>query len=451
MRVVVVGAGDIGLQLCKRLAQDRHDIHLIEADRDKVLRAGEQLDAFVVEGNGASLANLRQAGVEQAAVLAAVTDNDEVNLMACRLAKKLGVATTIARVRSDEITRDDFVLSPAELGTDTIIHPEREAADAVMRLLHRSNAICALEFEGGKIQMLGLPLERRSALLNVPLAELIERHNHPPMRIVAIDRNHHTLVPTGSDQLLNGDHVFAICDPAYVSQFVELTGNTPTPVRNVMILGGGMVGRFIAQDVIDRHIRPHANVKIIEGNQRRAQKIADDLSQALVIHGDGTDLDLLRSEGLAEMDAFVAVTGDDERNIITSLLAKQLHVPRVIAMVNKVEYFDVTPDLGLDALVSKQLLTVNAVQRAINRRDVASIASVPGLDAHITEYIAQRRARITRRPLSKINFPSGAIVGAVMKNGHMEIPSGETQIEAGDRAVVFALPHAAQEVERLFH
>ena len=451
MRVVVVGAGDIGLQLSKRLGHEQHDIHLIEADRDKVLRASEQLDAFVVEGNGASLANLREAGIEQAAVLAAVTDNDEVNLMACRLAKKIGVETTIARVRSDEFTRPDFILSPRELGTDTIIHPERETADAVVRLLHRSNATCAVEFEGGKIQMLGLPLERSSALLNVPLAELLERHNHPPMRIVAIERNHHTLVPGGGDQLLNGDQVFVVCDPDYIPTFVELTGNKPLPMRNVMILGGGMIGRFIAQDVGDRHIKPHANVKIIEGDQRRAQRIADDIPHALVIHGDGTDLDLLRSEGLNEMDAFVAVTGDDERNIITSLLAKQLHVPRVIAMVNKVEYFDVTPDLGLDALVSKQLLTVNAVQRTISRRDVASIASVPGLNASVTEYIAQRRSRITRRPLSKINFPADAIVGAVMKNGHMEIPSGDTQIEAGDRAVVFALSHAAQEAERLFH
>ncbi len=451
MRVVVVGAGDIGLQLSKRLAHEQHDLTLIEADRAKVLRAGEQLDAFVVEGNGASYANLREAGVEQADVLAAMTNNDEVNLMACRLAKKMGVETTIARVRSDEITRRDFILTPQELGTDTIIHPEREAADAVVRLLQRANATCAVEFEGGKIQMLGLPLARRSPLLYVPLAELGTRYHNPPMRIVAIERNHQTIVPGGDDQLRYGDQVFAVCDPDYLSEFVELTGNTPTTVRNVMILGGGMIGRFIAQDLLNQPAGPRVNIKIIEGDQQRAQKIADDIPRALVIHGDGTDLDLLRSEGMAEMDAFVAVTGDDERNIITSLLAKQLHVPRAIAMVNKVEYFDVTPNLGLDALVSKQLLTVNAVQRTIYRNDVASIASVPGLDAHITEYIAQRRSRITRRPLSKINFPRDAIVGAVMKDGHMEIPRGDTQIEAGDRAVVFALPHAAQEAERLFH
>ncbi len=445
MNILIIGAGDIGFQLAKRLSTEKHDIVMIELDPQKVMRASEQLDAFVIEGSGASYGVLQQANLNKIEIVAAMTDHDEVNLMACRLAKKAGVPTTIARVRNSEFTKPDFILTPQELGTDLIIHPEKETAEAVVQLIHQACATYAVELEQGKIQVLGVVLEKNSPLLNIPLADLGRRYGHPLLRIVAIDRNHKTLIPRGHDQLVSGDQVFVVCDHDYTSKFIALTGKKDTRVRNVMILGGGLIGRFIATN-----LAKEANVKIIEGNEKRAQRIAETLPHTLIIHGDGTDFDLLHSEGLTDMDAFVAVTGDDENNIITTLLARKLNIPRVIALVNKVEYLSVTPTIGVDAVVSKQLLTVNAVQRFVRQQQVASIVSLPGVDAQIIEYIAHERSRITCQVLKDIRFPRHALVGAVLREEKLIIPHGDTQIQPKDKVVVFTLPQDVHKLDRLF-
>ena len=445
MRILIIGAGDVGFQLARRLSRDRHDITMIEMNPQKVKRASEQLDAFVIEGNAASYRTLQTANLERIDTVAAMTDNDDANLMACRLAKKAGVRTTIARVRNPELTNPDFILTPEELGVDHIIHPEKEAADAVVRLLHQSSATYVVEFESGRIQLLGLRVERDSALLHTPLAELSRRQGNPPLRIVAINRNHRTVIPRGDDVLAPGDQVFVVCDPGYAATFLALAGKSDLHIGHIMVLGGGLIGQFVAAAMAR-----DAKVKIIEGREDRAEKVAELLPHALVIHGDGTDFDLLSSEGLAEMDAFVAVTGDDEKNIITTLLARHSNVPRAIALVNKVEYLPITPRIGMDAVVSKQLLTVNAVQHFIQHQQVASIASLPGINAQLIEYIAKDGCRITQRPLRDVRFPPNAIVGAILHENHVVIPTGDTRIQPGDKTVIFSLPEAVAELDKLF-
>jgi trk system potassium uptake protein TrkA len=443
MRILVVGAGDIGFHLCRRLAFEQHDLTLIDQDAKKVQRAREQLDAIVIEGSGSSLARLRQAGVEHMHLMAALTDNDEVNLIACRIAKKAGVPITIARVRNREFTQPDFLLSSEELGTDFIIHPESETAKAVVQLIHQASATYAFEFESGKIQVLGVRLEQSSPLVHTPLVRL-NSYCSEHMRIVAIERNHETLIPDGETVLQPGDQIFAVCDHHYLSDFWELAGKEKRSVSNIMILGGGLVGRAIAQE-----LEAEAHIKIIEANEETARCAAEELPNALVIHGDGTDLDLLKEEGLEDMDAFVAVTGDDEKNIISTLLARQVQVPRAIALVNRVEHMPIIPTIGLDTVVSKQLLTVNAVQHLIQSQ-IADIATPPGMDAQLIEFIAGARSKITRRPLRDVGFPPNAIVGAIMRDDEVIIPHGGTCIEPGDKTVVFTLPQAVQRVEKLF-
>lgn len=445
MRMLIVGAGDIGFQLAKRLSGDRHDITMIEADPEKVARASEQLDAFVVEGNGASYRLLKQLDIEKVGIVAAMTDRDEVNLMACRLAKKSGVPTTIARVRHPQFTTPDFILSSEDLGTDLILHPEKETADAVVRLIRRANTNYAVDFEGGRIELLGLRMTHESPLLHVPLRYLSEETDNLHLRIVAINRNYKTIIPSGRDTLVPGDQVFVVCDHEYSDKFVPLTGQKDRPIKNVMIVGGGLIGRFIAMN-----LEGEANVKIIEKNLNRASHLADILPHTLIIHGDGTDFDLLEQEGLDEMDAFVAVTGDDESNIITTLVAQHSTVSRSIALVNKAAYVSVSPKLGLDAIVSKQSLTVNAVQRYIQQQEVASIAGLPGVDAITIEYIVSDNCRIIRRPLRDIKFPKNALVGAVMHGDEVIVPHGDTQIQPGDKVVVFALPEALGALNQLF-
>lgn len=445
MNILIVGAGDVGFQLSKRLSQQKHNITMIEKDPQKVIRASEQLDAFVIQGSGSSLKVLQKANIDQIDIFAAMSDSDEANLMACRLAKKAGVPTTIARVRNPEFTAPDFILSPQELGTDLMIHPEKEVAEAVVRLIRRSSATYALEFEKGRIQVLGLRLARNAPLLHQSLIELNQRYDDLPLRVVAINRNYKTLIPKGHDVLKPDDQVFVVCDPSYSSTFITLAGHKETPLKDVMILGGGLVGQFIANSLKDQ-----ANIKIIEGDERKANQVAQQLPHTLVIHGDGTDFDLLNNEGLLDMDAFVAVTGNDQNNIITTLLAQHSNVPRSIALVNQVEYLSIMQKIGIDAVVSKQLLTVNAVQRFIQHQQIASIASLPGINAQVIEYIATQGSEITRHPLKDINFPRDAIVGAILHEDDYIIPHGDTQIEPGDKTVIFALPHAINQLDQLF-
>jgi trk system potassium uptake protein TrkA len=445
MHILIIGAGDIGFQLAKRLSHQKHDITMIEADQQKVMRASEQLDALVVTGNGGSYRVLQEAELDRAEIVAAMTDRDEVNLMACRLAKRSGVPTTIARVRHPQFTSEDFILSKDELGTDLIIHPEKETADAVLQLIHQSSATYAVELEDGKIDVLGVRLGQNSPLLNTPLMDLSKKYGDPPMRIVAIERSFKTLIPKGDDKLEYGDEVFVVCDHDYTPEFIANTGRTVTPIKDVMVLGGGLIGQFVAVS-----LGQNVNVKIIESDLERAQKLADMLPRTLIIHGDGTDFDLLESEGLGEMDAFVAVTGNDEINIITTLLAQHSNVPRAIALVNNAEYIPILPKIGVDAVVSKQSLTVNTVQRYIQQQQVASIANIPSGNAQMIEFITQEGCEITHHFLKDFKFPQDAIVGGVLRNNELIIPKGDTKIQTGDRVVVFTLPEALSAVEKLF-
>lgn len=445
MQILIVGAGDVGFELGRRLTQNGHDITVIESDPQKSKRVAEQLDVMVVEGNGGSWHTLRDANVDRVDILAAVTDQDEVNIAACRMGKKMGAQTTIARVRNTEYTQEDFVFSSEELGVDQFIHPEKEAADAIVRLTRRSSADYAVEFDGGKIQLLGLHVEAGSPLLYRPLMEIGVEQAYPPFRIVAINRNHDTLIPKGTDRLMPNDQVFVVCEPTYAHEFMELAGKPDRHLSDIMVMGGGMIGSFIAQS-----LAKEANVKVVESKLERCERLAERLPRTLVIHGDGTDLELLESEDLEEMDAFIAVTGDDERNIIATLLARHASVPRSITLVNRVGYLPIMPKIGLDTVVSKQLLTVNAVQHYIQHQDVAAVASVPGIEAQLIEYIAKDGCHMTRKCLRDIRFPHNAIVGAILHDDHMVVPDGDTQIEQGDRTVVFALPQAIGELDHLF-
>jgi trk system potassium uptake protein TrkA len=426
MNVLIIGAGDIGFQIAKRLSHEKHNITMIEQDELKVKRASEQLDAMIIEGHGTHYNVLKQAKFEKADVVAAMTNHEAVNLFACKLAKKAGVPSTIARVRNPELTSPDYALSLEELGADLLIHPEKETAAAVARLVHQSTATHVIEFAEGKLQVLGVRLELGSVLLRIPLTELSRRFGNPPMRVVAIKRNQQTLVPKGDDRLLPGDQVFVICDPEYIPKFISKTGHTDTHIEDVMILGGGLIGQFVASSLSkDMHI------KIVENNEDKSAEIAKKLPRTLVIHGDGTDIDLLATEGIVDMDAFV-------------------RIPRTIALVNKVDYLPLTPTIGMDAVVSKQLLTANAVEHFIQHQEVATLASLPGIDARFIEFIAKEGDKITIKPLKDIRFPKDAIVGAVMHGDQLIIPRGETKIAPGDKVVVFSQPRAMDDVEKLF-
>ncbi|MFW6276266.1 MAG: NAD-binding protein, partial [Bacteroidota bacterium] len=247
MEIVIIGAGNIGFQLAKRLSHDKHNITIIESSSDRVRYAREHLDAFVIDGSGTSYARLKEARVQNADVFAALTSNDEINLIACRLAKKLGVGTTIARIRNEEFMSSDSVLSREELGTDFLIQPEREAAGAIVRLIRQSNATDIIEFDKGRIQFIGIRLDRNCPVLHTPLIELGKRYENPPLRVVALSRRGFTIIPRGEDELRHGDQIFIITDPGYIDEALNFFGKTRKIIENILITGGGQIGRFVAQ------------------------------------------------------------------------------------------------------------------------------------------------------------------------------------------------------------
>ncbi|MFC2164580.1 Trk system potassium transporter TrkA [Acidobacteriota bacterium] len=445
MNILIIGAGEVGFHLTKRLSAEKHNITILEIDPAVAHRADEQLDARVVIGSGSSFEDLKRAQIEEADVFAALSNVDEVNLLAGRYAKKLNIPQIIARVRNPEYIEPNFILTKEEIGIDLLIHPEKETANAIIRLIKQSSATDIVEFAEGKIQLMGIRLEADSPILQKTLQEIWHENSNLAARIVAIKRREHTIIPGGNDILVSRDQIFIVCDKELIPTIIRITGKEDVTIQNIMILGGGLIGRYVAREMEDT-----MNVKIIETRSEKSEEIADILPKTLVIHGDGTDMDLLALEGIMDMDAFIAVTGDDEDNIISTLMARHLRVPRTIALVNKTEYLPITPTIGMDAVVSKQLLTVNAILRFIQKSTFERIATIPGIEAEIIEIIPQPNSKITRKPLNNIHFPKYAMVGAVQRQNEVIIPAGNTRIQEGDRVVIFTLPKAMLEVEKLF-
>jgi trk system potassium uptake protein TrkA len=440
-----LGAGEVGYNLAKLLSYEKHDIVIIEPNAGRAKRARENIDIQVFEGTGSSPDDLKEANIEKADMVVAVSNNDEVNLIACLIAGKFNVPTKIARVKNREFTREDCVMNAKSLGIDLIIHPESEVAKAVVNLLRLTAATDILEFADGKILLLGIQLDKNCELLGKSLMEVAGSVENLTFRTVAILRRDRTIIPRGADIFMNNDRVYVMTQRENLPDVLKMAGKENVKMENVMILGGGQTGTEIAAQLEDS-----INVKIIESNTDKTHVLADRLQKSLVIRGDGRDINLLALEGIIDMDAFISVTGDDETNIISCLVAKHLEVPRIISLINKTDYTPIIPTIGIDAYISKQIVTVDQILKFIRRGSIVSVASIPGLAAEVIEYFTNENSKITRKPVSEIHFPKGALLGAVVRGEDFFIPVGDSQLEAGDKVVVFAMPTAIKEVEKLF-
>ncbi|MCH8954614.1 Trk system potassium transporter TrkA [candidate division KSB1 bacterium] len=447
MRIIIIGGGEVGFHLAKIFSKEGHQIVMIEPDREKISRVEESLDIMAVQGSGSSVETLVEAGIKDAKLVIAVSAIDEVNIIACMLAEKFGVPQKIARVRNQEFTNPNAVLTPKQLGIDMIINPELETAHEIFWLIRRSAATDVIEFANGSIQLVGLRLDSKAKIISRQFKEVSLSLPELTFRTVAIFRNGRTIIPTGEDYFISGDQIFVVSKTESVPDLLELCGKTDDRIENIMILGGGKVGRLLAKELEkDKNM----NIRLVETSRSKSQIIAEQLEHTLVIQGDGTDVDLLASEGIADMDAFVAVTDDEELNIITSLLTKHLGVRRTITMVSNADYLPLINSIGLDVAVDKGLITANAIARFIHRGEVVSVATLRGIDAEAIELVAQKGAKITKRTLRDTKFPDGAIVGAVTRDGEVFVPVGDSSIEANDKVVIFALPKAVANVEKMF-
>ncbi len=446
MNVLVVGAGEVGFHLAQRLSEENQDVVLIESDPERADFAAQQLDVMTVVGNGASLSVLEEAGVKGAAMLLAVTSRDEVNLIACLAAKRLGVQFTIARISNPEYYKRGSVLSREQMGIDLMINPERECAWETFQLLRSAAATDVAQFADGRMQLLGLQVRPGAPVAGKSLATLGRELAHRHYVTAAIVRDGVTTIPTGESVILEGDQLYMLAPTSEIHDIPPMAGHERFHLGRVMIGGGSVEGEYLAEVLEDHNVE----VTILDRDRRRCLQLAEKLPKSLVLHGDVTDLELLEMEGVSGLDGFVSATHNDETNLLSSLLAKTAGARKVVSLIHKFEYLSLVHRVGLDASVSPRMATVNAILRYVRRGRVMTVASLSGIDAEAIEFRVDEDSHVVGKSLKELHFPKGGLVGTILRGDEIIVPRGDDVFQTGDEVIVFALPGAISEIEALF-
>lgn len=445
MRIIIAGAGDVGFHLAKLLAYENQDIVLIDTDSDKLKYIANQLDVATIQGSATSYSVLEDAGIHKADLLISATSIEETNLTVAIIGKHLGARRTVARISNVEYLLQRDKLDLARLGIDEIISPASLAAKEIQRLLKDSALTDTFDFDKGMLSLVGVRIDEHCALHGKSMVDLADLNPDQNFVTVAILRNNQTLIPYGQSRFETGDHAYFITQPEGVNRILELSGQVKVEIKNVMILGGSKVG----QNAI-RRLNQRYNVKVVEKDKDRCFELADQFPDALVINGDGRDVDLLKSEGLQDMDAFVALTGNSETNIISCLVAKNHGVKKTISLVENMDYIHLSQSIGVDTMINKKLIAANFIFRYIRKGSVLSITSIHGVDAEILEFEVKPTSKIVDQELQEVDFPHTAIIGGVIRNGRGYTAMGDFIFQAKDRVVVLAMPECIHKVEAFF-
>ncbi len=443
MKIVIIGAGEVGYHIAKALHQ-ANDVVIIDQSEEACERANE-LDVQVIQGNGANVSILTQT-LENTDLLVAVTGSDEVNIVACMASKLIvkddGKLNTVARVSNPDYI-DKPVAKRTQIGIDTMICPELTLASEVAEILSIPYAIGAEYFAEGKVEMMEFAVSDASQLVGKELQEL---HMANCCIVSALFRDSEVIIPHGEDKIQENDHIVVIGKPAAMKDVRDKFGEKVGGRSKVMIIGGGIVGFYLAKLVS----KGEFDLKVIEADKERSAQIADELPNTLVLNGDGTDINLLKEEGVGEMDVVIAVTNSDEKNLLCALIAKQLGVQKVIARADRSDYVSLFEMVGVDSAVSPRQATVSEVLKLTMGQGIETVTTIEGEKAEIIEYTTSKKSKIVGKPLKSVKFPPGAIVSMVVHKGNTIVPRGEYVIEEGDRVVVFALQSANTQVEKLF-
>ena len=448
MKIIIAGAGEVGFHLAKLLSYESQEITLIDPNKHNLVYAETHLDIKVLNGDATSIRLLNEARVSSAELFIAVTSSQTTNITACVLAKQLGANKTIARISNTEFIDFKDEVGFTKFGIDELISPEQLAAKEIELLLNQSVFNDTYEFEDGALTMLGLNLTKNAQIVGKSVkdaAKLIPNLHFVP---IAIQRygSHLTTIPRGDTLFLEGDHVVFITSKGGDDELCRLAGLFKTEIRNVMILGGGRIGRKTAKSLSNGRF----NIKVIENNKERAFELADRLPNTLIINADGRNVELLEEENIEEMDAFIAVTGNSETNIISSLMAKNKGVKKTIALVENIDYFELSHSIGIDTLINKKLLAANSIFRYIRKGNVVAMTKLSSMDAELLEFVVNANSKICNKIIKELNFPLSAIIGGVIRNGQGMLALGDFKIQARDRVVVCCLPESIKKVESFF-
>lgn len=445
MKAVIIGAGKIGYNIAQTLSQEGHDVIVVEQDEDRKQIVEDNLDVQVVLGNGADSRILEDVDIEEADLMISVTENDELNMLACMLAGQYGVKKTVARVRKPEYNRSNKLASNPALNIDLMINPERVAAAEIAKILTVPEAVDVNYYAQGKIMLVELLVEEGNPHINTALKD-VRGDSH--FLAAAILRDDDLIVPRGDDRIMLGDRLFIIGRTDQMLEIEETLGFERRTIHSVMLVGGSRVAYYLAQILEKRGLE----VKIIEKNYKHCKKLAGMLNDAIILNGDGADIDLLQDEGIEDTDMFVALTEDDKLNILVSLMAKRLCSGKIIAQVRRSDYLPLIEAVGIDVTISPRLLTAEAVLRFVRNSEFLSLNVLDKGSAEVYEFILhQEMKRMLYKPISEIGLPKGVLIGAVFRDNGPFIPSGKDVLQVGDRIVIFAAASAVHKVEHFLH
>ncbi len=442
MRVIIVGAGEVGFQLAKFLSAENIDVVVVDRNKEKLDRISDELDVALVEGEGGSPSVLKEAGADHADILLAVTDMDETNMIACLVAKAMfQIPRNVARIRNLEYFSNDVLLD--SLGINPAISPEIEAAKAVIRLIEVPFAADVEDFEDGRVKVIGFRVPPDSKLIGKVFKNL--NLVKPKVLIGAIQRGDNIIIPTGDDTLRKNDIIFLPVKRENIDSVCNSVGGVVMPVRRVMIVGGGRIGFYVAKTMEERNL----SVKIIEKDPGRCKFLIKSLQKSVVLRGDGSDQKLLVEENINDMDVFAAISNNEELNIMASLLAKSLGVKKVITIVNKTDYLPLANNLGIEAVLSPRLITAGTILKYVRRGNILSLTTIAEGKAEIMEAEAKDGSALIGRTLREVELPKKTLIGAVIRNDNVIIPSGDDRIAGNDKLIIFTLWESVKQVEKL--
>ena len=446
MKIVIAGAGDMGTHLAKMLSGNGHDITVADVDPKALVEVGNLMDVVTVEGDTTQFSVLRKAGARKCDLFIAVRSVENDNILSAVMAKQLGARKAIARVDSNEYLEPNSKEVFIDMGVDYLFYPEQIAAREVINLLGHTSSTEYVEFAGGKLSLVAFRLELTSSLLGRAVIDGDYYDEDLEYRTVAIVRGSRTIIPSADDRYEEEDMVYVITRSNNISKVVELSGRREEAIRNMMILGGSRIGVRIANELQDE-----VNIKLVDYNADKAYHLAEILDRTLIINEDGRDTEAMMEEDLAGMDAFVAVTGRSETNILAAMLAKRMGVKRVIAEVENINYISLAESIGVDTIINKKLVTASNIFRFTMTTDVQAIKCLTGSQAEVMEFIVKPNSPATKSRIRDLGLPDDAVVGGVVRGDRVFIAVDDTQINAYDRIVVFTMPDSVMRVAEFFN
>ncbi len=443
MKIVIAGAGEVGTHLARMLSGENHDIILLDDDPEKLNHISRDVDLITITGSAHSFVDLKETGLNKADLFIAVTPSEERNVLACIMATYLGVGRTIARINNSEYLQERYRAKLRDLGIHELIYPESLAAKEIVSSVKLTGTRQLFEFSGGKLILMGIKIRGNAIIVNHTLEELA-----PMLKsivAVAITRGHENIIPDGRNQIKNGDIVYFVTDRATQKQVFELCGKELYEVRNIMFLGGSRIAQKTIEKLGDQY-----HVKVIEENKERCNLLANKFEHALVINGDGRNLELLKEEGLAKMDAFIATTGSSEVNMLSCHLAKSLGTKRTVAEVENFALMSTAEGMDIGAIINKKLIAASYIYRFTLNAEISNVKCLTSSDAEVFEFIAKPGTRITQKPIKELNFPEEAKIGGIIRGETGLVAEGNMQIQEGDKVVVFTLPMGIKKLEKFF-